>query len=240
MKNNILLDLLYPKNITCICCGEDYFVSDEKCICPICLTKIHKIEGKICLRCGQEINTIDKYCDLCKQPKPYDVARACFVYEDKIVAIIRNLKFHNRKYLAKNIAYWLFELYKKENFDCDIIVPVPMTNERLKKRGYNHSTLIAKHLGELLNIPVDEQNLCKIKETKTQVGLGYKLRRKNLQGSFKTKDRTFFKDKKVLIIDDVFTTGATIECCATALKKGKAKSVFALTFAHTSYHFDEK
>lgn len=234
MQRNILVELLYPKDITCICCGEDYFANDKKCICPNCLGKIQKIEGKICSRCGQMINTVDKYCDMCKKPKLYEKARACFVYKDKIIAVIRNLKFHNCKYLAENIAMWLFELYQKENFNCDIIVPVPMTDIRLKKRGYNHTIAIARQLGKLLNIPVDEQNLCKIKETKTQVGLGYKLRKENLQGSFKTKDRTFFKGKNVLIVDDVFTTGATIECCSLALKKGRAKSVFALTFAHTS------
>ncbi len=238
MKENIIYDLLYPQNITCICCNEDVFSDDKRCICPKCDKTLPKIEGKICFRCGQIVKTIDKYCDMCKKPKPYYMARACFEYTGKIIALIRNLKFHNAQYLAENLAACLFETYKKEKFKCDIIVPVPMREERLKKRGYNQAGLLAYHLGKMLNVPVEEKHLYKARETLNQVGLDYKTRRNNLTDAFKTTDKTFFKGKDVLIVDDVFTTGATIESCASALKKGKARKIYAITVAHTKPKLD--
>lgn len=240
MKNNIILDLLYPKHITCNICSNDIFEKENNGICSECQKTLPKIVGQVCFRCGIPIHSIDRYCDLCKKSKPYEMARSCYEYKDNIVTLIHNFKFHNARYLAEDFAKDLCNLYKEKKYDCDIIVPVPMTESRLKSRGYNQAGLLANELAKLLNLPVDEQNLLKVKDTKSQVGLDFSERKNNLLDAFKTKDKKFFKGKKVLIVDDIFTTGATIECCAKALKKGLASEVFAITIAHTVKGFDKK
>lgn len=240
MKSNIIFDLIYPKHITCNICSKDIFDDNANGICADCRKTLPKIIGQVCFRCGVPIYSIDRYCDMCKKSKPYEEARSCYKYRDKIVTLIHNFKFHNAKHLAEDFAKDLCELYKKEKYNCDIIVPVPMTQSRLNLRGYNQSGLLANELGKLLNLPVDEQNLLKVKDTKSQVGLDFSERKNNLTDAFKTKDKKFFKGKKVLIVDDIFTTGATIECCAKALKKGLASQVFAITIAHTIKENDKK
>lgn len=233
MKDNILLNLVYPKNITCAICSNDIFDDADNGICPNCRKSLPQILGQVCFRCGNPIHSIDRYCDMCKKPKPYLMARACFEYSGKIVTLIHNLKFHNAKYLSEIFAKNLCELYKREKYNCDIIVAVPMTKKSVKYRGYNQAELLAIELGKLLNLSVDVTHLVKIKETKQQVGLDFVERRNNLQNAFFVTDKTFFCGKNVLIVDDVFTTGATIESCSIALNKAGAKGVFALTCAHT-------
>ncbi len=168
------------------------------------------------------------------------MARSCYEYKGKIVTLIHNLKFNNAQYLAEDFSKDLCKLYKTEKYSCDIVIPVPMTQARLKSRGYNQAGLLANGLSKLINLPYDENNLLKIKDTKSQVGLDFSERKNNLIDAFKTKDKKFFKGKRVLLVDDIFTTGATIECCARALKKGGASQVFVITVAHTMKDFDKK
>lgn len=240
MKNNIIFDLLFPKHITCNVCSKDIFEEGSNGICSECQKTLPKIVGQVCFKCGIPIHSIDRYCDFCKKSKPYEMARSCYEYKGKIVTLIHNLKFNNAQYLAEDFSKDLCKLYKTEKYSCDIVIPVPMTQARLKSRGYNQAGLLANGLSKLINLPYDENNLLKIKDTKSQVGLDFSERKNNLIDAFKTKDKKFFKGKKVLLVDDIFTTGATIECCARALKKGGASQVFAITVAHTMKDFDKK
>lgn len=229
-----LLDLMFPNGITCIFCSEDIFSDDEHETCPRCEVKLPRIEGDICKKCGIPIYSMASHCNRCiSKAGRYKKARACFLYKEEVAVAIKNLKFENAKFLAKPLAKYLADLYKKEEFECDVIVPVPMHNDALKQRGYNQAELLAINLGKYLDIPVMLDNLQKIKNTKTQVTLDFKQRQDNLKDAFKVKDKSALCGKTVLVIDDVFTTGATIDNCTLALKKAKVKNVFALTIAHT-------
>ena len=231
---NKILNTIYPQNYTCNICGDEVFSGDDKSICNACENSLPKISGKVCERCGEPIWSMATYCDRCqhKNPKFYK-CRSAFLYKDEVVKLIRDFKFSNKRYLCNHLAKYLEELYIKENFSCDVIVPVPIHSERLKQRGYNQSELLANRLGEILNIPVDKTNLIKVKQTLNQADLNFKQRQENLKDAFKVVDKNAFCGKNVLIIDDVYTTGSTINNCAVVLQKAKAKRVFALTIAHT-------
>jgi ComF family protein len=110
---------------------------------------------------------------------------------------------------------------------------VPLYTKRQKKRGYNQSELLSNELSKLIGISVSHNNLIRIKDTITQTNLSFKERQKNLESAFEIKDKKEVKDKNILLIDDVLTTGATADNCAKILKKAKAKGVYVLTFATT-------
>ena len=127
-------------------------------------------------------------------------------------------------------------------YPIDYMVCVPMSKARLRKKGFNHSLLLAKDLSKLSNIIFLKDALIKIKDTKTQVGLNYDERKRNLKNSFilKEKYKNTLKNKNILIVDDVFTTGSTINECAKALKLcGKANKIISITIAKTHKNVKE-
>lgn len=115
--------------------------------------------------------------------------------------------------------------------DCDMIVPVPLHKTRLRERGFNQSLLLSKGLAKIYGLHVDYLNLKRIRATAPQINLKGKGRLKNVRGAFAAENSLAFKHKKILLIDDVHTTGATIAECGRVLKKAGAESVDALTLA---------
>ena len=159
-----------------------------------------------------------------------DKARSVFEYKDEIVGLIHKLKFGNGGYLARVFATEIYVLYLKNRFDADILTFVPMTERAKRKRGYNQSQLIAEELGKLLSLPVKDLSIKK-EETKKQEGLTRKERLVNLEKAFKVTDKKSVKDKKIMIIDDVSTTGATAQALASQLKKAGANAVYLISVA---------
>ena len=122
---------------------------------------------------------------------------------------------------------------KELNWDFDFLVPIPVSKERFKERGYNQALLLANQISEKFdNKPIFEV-LEKIKQTKDQVGLNFQERQENLNGSIKVCEKELVRDKDILLVDDVLTTGATANVCAEVLFKAGAKSVKLITFAHS-------
>jgi len=114
----------------------------------------------------------------------------------------------------------------------DLIVPVPMYPAKKRERTYNHAEILASSVSKILGIPVDVKNLKKIKWTVSQSELDREKRLKNVKGSFLVVDKKAFSEKQILLIDDVFTTGATTGECARVLLTARASKVFSLTLAH--------
>ncbi len=115
----------------------------------------------------------------------------------------------------------------------DIIIPVPLHEEKLKKRGFNQSLLIADSISKLTSIPISKNNLVKNKKTPPQIGLSKHQRIKNLKGSFAVTSLPEICEKSILLVDDIMTTGATLDTCASELKKVGVKEVYGLTLART-------
>jgi ComF family protein len=126
------------------------------------------------------------------------------------------------------MANWLVGLYSQENWKVDLVVPVPLSRDRLRQRGYNQAGLIASALAKLLDLPYSDKALQRIRETKSQVGLNSTARMQNVQGAFQA-DGTIVKDETILVVDDLFTTGATLSACALSLLESGANEVYGLT-----------
>ena len=143
---------------------------------------------------------------------------------------IYQFKYRQKRRLALPLAD-LMHLYLLENpWPAQLIVPVPLHMDRLRERGYNQAALLARELSERSGLPVEEGSLVRIRETASQVALRADERRQNVRGAFRGRGEKS-RDKRVLLIDDVSTTGATLEACAEALRQKGARSVWALVLA---------
>ena len=163
----------------------------------------------------------------------FDQSRSFAVYEDVASKIIKRFKYGGKKYCARYIAELM--ILNNDYFkDIDLITFVPIGNKRRKERGFNQAKEIAQEISKILGVKIIDA-LEKIGNERHQAGLSQQERQKNLSGSFKLKSDIFsqIKGKNILIIDDVFTTGATLSECAKIIKEEKPKSVSALTFAKT-------
>jgi len=158
----------------------------------------------------------------------FRTARSVASYESVWRDVIHDFKFNNRPELAALLARHLAKLV---NFEYDAVLPVPMSGKRLRERGYNHSALLAKELSGLLGFPCRFFGLERIKDTKAQVGLSRRLRFQNVKGSFAVPKREFVEGADILLVDDVMTTGATVNECAKELKKAGASGVDVVTLA---------
>ncbi len=213
----------------CLACGKEIF--GKVYFCDECKNRLPLNDKNICARCGRKTIQAQPVCTTCKQNMRYlDFARSSFSYEQPVTALIHRLKFSGRKFYAEPLADYMSVMYYKNLFSPDFITYVPMTKRAERKRGYNQSELLARALSERVNVEVKDC-LVKVKETKRQLKLGREERLKNLKGVFRVHDRRSVKDKNVLIVDDVFTTGATAEVLAKALKGAGAKTVSLLTVA---------
>lgn len=163
-----------------------------------------------------------------------------FAYDGRVRRMILRLKFHDRTQYIPQIAALLQKdiksAYSGEAFD--VITAVPMYKSDLKKRGYNQSALLAKELGERLNLPYRE-TIDKIKRTKKQHHLNYKERKTNLKGAFKVIDKDAVKGKRILIIDDIITSGYTLGNCCRVLSRAKPELICCATIASAQNKYPE-
>lgn len=226
-----LLDKLFCEvRLTCNLCGEEIF--SEEYFCKDCLKQLPFNDGAICSRCGRKTPNSTGLCLSCKGENTYfDIARSLFLYKYPINNMIQNFKYNNFRYLAELFAYMMKDVYLKEFFNADIIVAVPMQEKDEEIRGFNQSQLLAEKLSEFISVPVSDEVIIKKKQTPHQVGLDKKHRLKNLESVFKVCNKELIKDKRVLLVDDVLTTGATSMTVSKKLKEGGASAVFLLTIA---------
>ena len=233
MKFDRLFKILFPENYTCVICGDDVF--NKYSICKHCIKALPYLTGKICLHCSDPLVSLGDYCKRCKgRTFFYDRAIAPFVYEGEIQKLVHSFKFSNKRYLCKSFAIFMADKFKAEKLYADIVVPVPLCDKRLKQRGYNQSKLLAIEFSKLTNVPLSPDVLKRIKETPNQTSLNFLERQTNLIGAFKVKNKKQVAGKSIVLIDDVFTTGATVTECAKMLKSAGASSVYVVTLAHTN------
>jgi len=233
LKNSI--DFLFPK--TCLFCGN-YISSSEmsKYLCTVCYQKIKFIEPPICEKCGLPVNSGEKYCQRCTDNKEkvyYNLIRGITYFEEPIKKCIHMLKYKGKEYLGFFLSDFFINYLQKNNYllNVDLVTPVPIHYLRKFKRGFNQSELIAKLISKKFNIEYDNLNLYRKKLTKPQAKLNREERLLNINEAFAVRDSGYFMGKSVLIVDDVSTTGETINQCAKVLKQSGAKNIFGLTLA---------
>lgn len=236
-----LLNIFFPKDIKCLICGRELDTNTLYCICDSCMEELPFNTGKTCLRCDSAISSDANYCVNCKNSTPqYKRNKSVFLYDGVVKKFVRQLKFDNKKFYASTLSNFIASEYVKLNKDFDIIIPVPIHKDREKRRGYNQATLLCTSLKEKLKLNVDENVLIKERATRSQAYLSREEREKNLEDAFRVVDRKLVKGKTVLLVDDVFTTGTTINECAKTLRSAGAKEVHSLTLAHAHRDTIEK
>ena len=195
-------------------------------------------DGKTCKRCGMSVEGEEDYCGNCAFDRIYfDKCYSAFIYDGAIRKAILKFKFDGYGNFAKIFAKYLVALAVKNDLEFDVVAYAPMTKMALKERGYNQAGLLAEHFCDILECG---DKLCcaiaKIKETKRQETLGKNVRKTNLIGAYKCVADV--EGKRVLVIDDLKTTGATLNECAKVLKKSGATRVVGLTIASPIEKFD--
>lgn len=225
-------DAVYPEDITCDVCGEELTAKTRYRLCGDCSGKLPRVGEHICLVCGAPSTDEADYCIRCQQNEStFSKNRSPLVYDAIARDMVHMLKFGGKKYIAKTLGAMMCDEFLRRGIEADIAVFVPMTQDEEKGRGFNQSELLAREVGERLNMPVLPA-LVKTRETAAQKRLTGKEREENLKGVFACVFDEV-KGRRILLIDDVFTTGATANACARALLKGGARDVCVLTAAVT-------
>ncbi len=237
-KRRKILRFLFPVDLKCNVCDREIF---SGYFCEECKNSLPYNNGTICAHCGRHIFNPEERCFSCNGRETYFTrARSVFMYEQPVRKLITGLKYDGKRYLAEVLATEMAEVYYSSFFNSDIIVYPAMSAERLKERGYNQAELLAKELSLLVGVPVIDDVFKKVKETARQATLDATARRANLVGSFIVNDKAAIKGKRVLLVDDVMTTGATVETLSCLLIKGGALSVDVLTVASVAKGIEGK
>lgn len=221
-----IADIIAPSGFNCMCCGREIFT--DLGFCDQCLQTVVFNSGKTCKRCGVGIDGAEEFCGNCAFDKVYfDKSYAVFSYEGAVQQAILQMKFNGRGRYAKVLARYLAFLAVKQGLEYDAVCFPPMSARSRRERRYNQSQLLAKYFCGITDCNDKYLDaLIKVKETERQERLNKADRKQNLIGAYKvTAD---VKGKRVLVIDDVKTTGATLNECAKALKRKGAISVEGL------------
>jgi ComF family protein len=223
---------------------EFYQLLSASC-CPDCLKDFAAISLPICECCGIMFKGREDDNHLCgeclMQPKKFRMARAAMAYDHQLMAVIHRFKYAGKTQLARPLGRLILGVYLRhwQNEKVDLILPIPLHPKKMRRRGFNQSYLlidswksISKPMADELSlIPVKTDVLVRTKATLPQAGLGRQQRLHNIKGAFKVRIPEKVHGKKVLLVDDVYTTGATVNECARMLLKAGAQVVDVLTVA---------
>ena len=217
-------------------CGREVF--DGLGFCDECKASAILNVGKTCKRCGTGIDGAEDYCGNCAFDKIYfDKGYSAFIYDGTVRDAILRFKFGNCGNFARVFAKFLAAEATKQGIEFDVVTYAPMSKKSLKKRGYNQAQLLARHFCAILECSDKLRDaVAKIKETKPQESLGREERKTNLLDAYSCTANV--KGKRVLVIDDIKTTGATLNECAKVLKRAGATSVVGLTVASPREKFE--
>jgi competence protein ComFC len=220
-----VIDWVFPPQ--CVGCGKLGEV-----LCADCFNSIHFLRTGLCQRCGYPRGK-KLECNGCGEIHPHFIEqRSLAVYNGVIEKSVIRLKYKND--LAMGLAYSrsLANLVETSGWQVDVVVPVPLSKERLKSRGYNQAAVLAFPLALELQLPMDDKSIIKIKDTGTQVKLGARERQANLAGAYEPLGN-HLRNRSVLVVDDVITTGSTINECALAILNAGAKEVYGLSLGRS-------
>ncbi|MCX5850308.1 MAG: ComF family protein [Deltaproteobacteria bacterium] len=232
---NDLSDVIFPPQ--CLGCGEIFHPQSKQIFCPSCEENIRFITGNICPVCGITFSDSpagSHLCGNCLEKRPYfSYARAVFSYENIILKAIHQFKYGNNISIGAIFASFMsdFSFPDIDFTEYSFIIPVPLHIKRLRERGFNQSLILARAIEKKRQIPVNFSLLKRHKFTETQTGMNKTERKQNIKGAFEVGDNKKVAGNNIILVDDVYTTGATVNECAKTLIKAKAKKVTVLTLA---------
>jgi len=226
-------ELLYPRR--CVVCGDDLEPGRRGPLCAEHGRRVVLVEDPFCERCGRKMFTAaasELLCAECRQSKPhFDRAFSATVYNDVMKPLVHVYKYGMRQYLARALAGWMIDFMHRhiDAASLDAIVSVPLHWRRFRYRGFNQAIALARPIRREFGLPIITHALRRTRNTVPQVHLGPRERLKNIKGAFGVRRAERIDGKRLLLVDDVYTTGATINECARVLKRAGAASVTAFT-----------
>lgn len=235
-----LIDLALPQR--CAACGRQVTAAG---LCGPCWTRIDLISGPVCDRLGTPFpydpdpaDTGEPVVSPAALADPPDFARARAVarHDGPARDLVHALKFNDRMEIADLMAAMMARAGTGLTTDCRVVVPVPLHRRRLFARRYNQASLLAERIALAAGLDYQPFAMTRVKSTRHQVGLNARERRRNVSGAFKVPVamRPFIEGRRVLLVDDVLTTGATVNACARALRRAGAEATDVLTFARVA------
>jgi ComF family protein len=232
-----LLDFFLPR--LCVFCGEVVGEEAPVAMCPACEARLEWVDSPLCSCCGRVFpgrEGGDHLCGFCQtDPPPFTRARAAALYDEEGPAgqAIKRFKYSRRLDMLPLMHHWLKRpLCLELVSEAHLVAPVPLHVSRLRQRGFNQALLLAQAFP---TVPLERELLVRVRPTPPQAGLSPKERRANVKGAFKVLRPDLVKDKVILLIDDVFTTGATVKECAGVLRRAGAREIDVLTVARVRY-----
>ncbi len=228
-------DILFPPK--CAACETVLTRDSGDPFCPECLSTISFTAPPLCPSCGlpfPETEGANHLCEDCiLSLPPFSMARSLGKYEAALLDTIHLFKYHGKisagEDMGRMMAKACYDSLVIENYS--LIIPVPLHLKRLKERGFNQSLVLARQISKRFSIPIDFIALRRKIHTEAQVSLSGQQRMTNVRGAFEVADRSRIEGKKILLIDDVYTTGSTAKECSKILMKNGAKEVAVLTLA---------
>ena len=230
------LDLIFPRS--CHSCKRSLSGERNPCFCDSCWEKVARLDGPCCPSCGKPFKSTAALshspthrCGDCREKPPrFDRAVSTGIYDGVLAEAIQLFKYQGKTHLAGPLGEFLIHGMNRLH-GVDRLIPVPLDRHRLRERQYNQSLLLCDALGRKTGTDVLPDGLERIRPTLPQTGLSPEDRRRNVRRAFSVKNPAWIKGHRVLLIDDVLTTGATVNECARTLKRAGAKSVDVLTLA---------
>ncbi len=227
MPTGLIRDLIYPKK--CAICDDVLPTGERVGICPKCRHYLKYITGPVCLKCGKEIiSEEEEYCiDCARSEKSFERGFPLLHYISPVRESIARMKYEARQEYAEFYGRELGRAFGHElrRIGGAVLIPVPVASARLRKRGYNQAELLAESLRKETGIPIDTKTLIRRIDTLPQKKLGNEDRIKNLLKAFAVKEGAVVP-KTVILVDDIYTTGSTIEACTRVLKEAGAERVY--------------
>ncbi|HEY6873397.1 MAG TPA: ComF family protein [Geobacteraceae bacterium] len=228
-------DILFPP----LCHGCKSFIPDagELHLCPACLAGSPAIDSPLCTVCGLPFATeggIDHCCGGChEEPPPFAAARAAVVFDGPVRELVHRFKYGKKVQHSRPLG--LLAARQLDEFaaasEADLLIPVPLHVKRLRQRGFNQAVLLGEILAKRWRLPLSRNDLRRIRWTEPQINLSAAQRQGNVRGAFAVHDPAAVRDRRIILVDDVYTTGSTVAECARTLKKAGAEAVFVVTVA---------
>ena len=219
-----LLNLIFPPR--CVGCRRY-----GGWLCLECSKEIERIGGPLCPRCGCPVARPGRLCSACHHmTPPINGIRSVAYFEGVLREVIHRFKYQGVRVLARPLGQLMADGWAAYHIPAEVLIPVPLHPTRLAERGYNQATLLARELGRAIGLPVQTGSLARIRATTPQVTLGATARQENVRGAFRCLDDRWV-GRRVVLIDDLCTTGATLSACSTALRDIGVGSVWGYTLS---------
>lgn len=250
MKNLFekILEVVFPSNIYCICCENIIDNTRPYSLCDACVRNLHWANENTCKKCGKILgkNYRREFCNDCYEMEHYfEKGFTCAEYGMYEKLIVRDLKYHSKPYFGDKLAEIMTDRLLPENLQVDLILPIPMHKSKERKRGYNQAALLAKGISRRINVPFDKTLMMRMRRTKPMNKMSPQERRDNVKDAFTLRREKvkMVKGKTILLVDDIFTTGSTLDECSRLLLDSGAEKIYMICFAaggNRTFHEETK